>query len=74
MHFGLIILFYALVMGIFMYFMRQTIIVMSRKIEFDLRNDIYNHYLSLDTAFLKIIRRETLCLGLPKTSIKLECI
>ena len=53
MHFGLIILFYALVMGIFMYFMRQTIIVMSRKIEFDLRNDIYNHYLSLDTAFFK---------------------
>ena len=53
MHFGLIILFYALVMGIFMYFMRQTIIVMSRKIEFDLRNDIYNHYLSLDTTFFK---------------------
>lgn len=53
MQFGLLILFYALLMGIFMYFMRQTIIVMSRKIEFDLRNDIYEHYLSLDSSFFK---------------------
>ncbi len=38
---GLIILF-AIIKGVFMYFMRQTIIVMSRKIEFDLKNEIYH--------------------------------
>ena len=43
----------ALVRGIFMFLMRQTIIVMSRRIEFDQRNDIYNHYQSLDTKFYK---------------------
>ena len=36
-----------------MYFMRQTIIVMSRLIEYDLRKEIYNHYQTLDTAFYK---------------------
>ena len=40
-------------MGIFMYFMRQTIIVMSRKVEYDLRKDIFNHYLTLDQNFYK---------------------
>ena len=44
MKFGLLILSYAIMMGIFMYFMRQTIIVMSRKVEYDLRKDIFNHY------------------------------
>ncbi len=49
---SLIILF-AILKGIFMYFMRQTIIVMSRKIEFDLKNDIYKKYQSLDLSFYK---------------------
>ena len=40
---GFIILF-AILKGIFMYFMRQTIIVMSRRIEFDLKNEIYTVY------------------------------
>ena len=30
--------------GLFMFFMRHTIIVMSRRIEFDLKNAIYNKY------------------------------
>ena len=34
-----------------MYMMRQTIIVMSRLIEYDLRKDVFQHYLKLDTAF-----------------------
>lgn len=51
--FGGTVLVYALLMGIFMYFMRQTIIVMSRLIERDLRNEIFEHYENLDTAFYR---------------------
>lgn len=40
-------------MGVFMFMMRQTIIVMSRLIEYDLRKQIFQHYLSLDTSFYK---------------------
>ncbi len=36
-----------------MFFMRQTIIVMSRHIEFDQKNEIYRHYQQLDTCFYK---------------------
>lgn len=43
----------ALVKGIFMFFMRQTLVVMSRHIEYDLKNDIYAHYQKLDQAFFK---------------------
>ena len=41
------------VKGFFMFLMRQTIIVVSRKIEFDLKNEIYNHYQSLSMVFFK---------------------
>lgn len=51
--YGLSLLGFAVLMGIFMYFMRQTIIVMSRLIEYDLRKDIYEHYQKLDLAFYK---------------------
>ena len=37
-----------------MYLMRQTIIVMSRKIEHDLKNEIYNKYQTLSLAFFKV--------------------
>lgn len=43
----------ALLSGLFTFFMRQTIIVMSRYIEYDLKNEIYNHYQALDIAFYK---------------------
>jgi len=43
----------ALMMGIAMFFMRQTIIVVSRLIEYDMRKELFAHYLSLDTAFYK---------------------
>lgn len=43
----------ALISGVFTFFMRQTIIVMSRLIEYDLKNDIYTHYQALDLAFYK---------------------
>jgi ATP-binding cassette subfamily B protein len=39
--------------GFFLFLMRQTIIVMSRKIEFDLKNEIFKHYEQLDLAFFK---------------------
>ncbi len=51
--FGVVVLLLALTAGVFMYFMRQTIIVMSRLIEFDLRNEIFSHYEKLDLAFYK---------------------
>ena len=43
----------ALISGLFTFIMRQTIIVASRKIEYDLKNDIYQHYQRLDQAFYK---------------------
>jgi len=51
--FGGLVLILALVMGFFMYFMRQTIIVMSRLIEYDMRKELFNHYERLDLAFYK---------------------
>jgi ATP-binding cassette subfamily B protein len=39
--------------GFFLFLMRQTIIVMSRWIEFDLKQAIYTHYQTLDTDFYK---------------------
>lgn len=50
---GIILLLLALVSGFFMFLMRQTIIVMSRHIEFDQKNEIFNHYQQLDTNFYK---------------------
>lgn len=51
--FGVSVLLMAILRGIFMFLMRQTLIVMSRHIEFDLRNDMYAHYQKLSTAFYK---------------------
>ncbi len=48
-----LILVLALLRGLLMFFMRQTIIVMSRHIEYDLKNDIYSHYQQLDAGFFK---------------------
>lgn len=51
--FMLLVISFAFLMGFFMFFMRQTLIVMSRLIEYDLRNDIYTHYEKLTLAFYK---------------------
>lgn len=51
--FGLEVIGLALSMGVFMYFMRQTIIVMSRLIEYDMRKEVFAHYTTLDLAFYK---------------------
>lgn len=51
--YGLVIFGVAIIKGIFTFFMRQTIIIMSRLIEFDLKNEIYEHYQNLDPTFYK---------------------
>jgi ATP-binding cassette subfamily B protein len=51
---GLTLLSFALFRGFFMFLMRQTIIVMSRHIEYDQKNDVYAHYQKLDTQFYKV--------------------
>ncbi len=50
---GMWLLIFALLRGIFMFFMRQTLIVMSRHIEYDQKNEIFGHYQKLDTSFYK---------------------
>ncbi|MFT4980448.1 MAG: ATP-binding cassette subfamily B multidrug efflux pump [Bacteroidia bacterium] len=51
--FGGVIMLAAIFKGIFMFLMRQTIVVMSRLIEYDLKNEIYAHYQDLSLAFFK---------------------
>lgn len=51
--FGILVLILAFIMGIFMYFTRQTIIVMSRLIEYDMRKMIFAHYQVLDLGFYR---------------------
>jgi len=50
---GITLLILALISGFFLFLMRQTIIVMSRHIEYDQKNEIYRHYEQLDTNFYK---------------------
>ena len=51
--FGIAILVVALLSGFFLFLMRQTIIVMSRHIEFDQKNEVFQHYQQLDINFYK---------------------
>ncbi|MGZ4090099.1 MAG: ABC transporter ATP-binding protein [Bacteroidia bacterium] len=50
---GITLLALALISGLFMFLMRQTIIVMSRHIEFDQKNQVYKHYQEMDARFFK---------------------
>ncbi|MEQ8684597.1 MAG: ABC transporter ATP-binding protein [Imperialibacter sp.] len=51
--YGFFILLMALLRGVFLFFMRQTIIVMSRLIEYDMKNEIYAHYQTLPLSFYR---------------------
>ena len=51
--FGITLLGLALASGFFLFLMRQTLIVMSRLIEYDQKNEMYTHYQTLDAAFYK---------------------
>ncbi len=50
---GITLLILAIISGFFMFLMRQTIIVMSRLIEYDQKNQVFTHYQQLDTNFYK---------------------
>lgn len=51
--FGLIVLLLAILRGVFLFLMRQSIILISRHIEYDLKNEIYKHYQALDFSFFR---------------------
>lgn len=51
--FAALVLLMALLKGVFTFFMRQTIIVMSRLVEYNLKNEIYGHYQVLSMSFYK---------------------
>lgn len=50
---GVMLFVFALISGFFLFLMRQTLIVMSRNIEFDQKNELYAHFQSLDFNFYK---------------------
>lgn len=52
-YFGMLVLVLYLLRGLFLFFMRQTIILMSRHIEFDMKNEIYAHYQKLSLGFYR---------------------
>lgn len=51
--FGILVFVLALIRGLFLFFMRQTIILTSRHIEYDLKNEIYQQYQKLSLAFFR---------------------
>jgi ATP-binding cassette, subfamily B, multidrug efflux pump len=51
--FGAVVVLSALLKGFFMFLMRQTIVVMSRMVEYDMKNEIYDHYQQLSLAFYR---------------------
>lgn len=53
MSYGLTILVFSIISGIFLFLNRQTIIVMSRLIEFDQKNELYQHFQSLPLDFYR---------------------
>lgn len=53
LYFGALVLVLALIRGIFLFLMRQSIILISRYIEYDLKNEIYQHYQALDFSFFR---------------------
>jgi ATP-binding cassette subfamily B protein len=48
-----LIIFCTLIAGFLTFLMRQSLIVMSRFVEFDLKNEIFNHYQNLSQNFYK---------------------
>ncbi|WP_443946373.1 ABC transporter ATP-binding protein [Pedobacter sp. AW1-32] len=53
LYFGALIIALYILRGLFLFFMRQTIILMSRHIEFDMKNEIYEHYQKLSLGFYR---------------------
>ena len=51
--YAILILVVALLRGVFLYYVRQTLIVMSRLVEYDLKNEIFLHYQTLPLSFYR---------------------
>ena len=51
--YGILVVVMAFIRGFFLFLVRQTLIVMSRHIEFDLKNEIYFHYQQLPLSFYR---------------------
>ncbi|MCU0356253.1 MAG: ABC transporter ATP-binding protein/permease [Cyclobacteriaceae bacterium] len=51
--YSILILLMALLRGFFLYLVRQTLIVMSRHMEYDLKNEIFQHYQALPLSFYR---------------------
>ena len=51
--YGLFIVLMVFIRGVFLFMMRQTIIVMSRHIEYELKNEMYAHYQVLPRTFYR---------------------
>ena len=71
--FSLVYFAMAILSVFFTFLMRQSIIVMSRLIENDLRNDIYSHYQDLDQVFYKKNNTGDLMIELQKMLLKCAC-
>lgn len=50
---GILVLLAAVMRGVFLFFTRQTIIMMSRHIEYDQKNQLYHHYQNMSRAFFR---------------------
>jgi len=53
LYMGGLVLLFAILKGIFLFFTRLTIIIMSRLIEYDLKNEVFDHYQKLNLSFYK---------------------
>jgi len=51
--YAVLILIMALMRGLFLFLVRQTLIVMSRLIEYDLKNEVFHHYQTLPLSFYR---------------------
>ena len=52
-YYGGLIVLMAFIKGIFLFLIRQTLIVMSRHIEYEMKNEIYAHYQTLPLSFYR---------------------
>lgn len=52
-YYGVLIVLMAFIKGVFLFLVRQTLIVMSRNIEFEMKQEIYAHYQTLPLSFYR---------------------
>ena len=52
-YYGMLIVLMAFIKGVFLFLIRQTLIVMSRHIEYEMKNEIYAHYQTLPLSFYR---------------------